>query len=90
MKYINELSKEKVKGLNLDLQRLMFSLQNSLCQIADKYKVNRNEVADLFLYLEKKYIDKTDLHKKEVITVEQGMKMLKDLLDMMKNKKDGE
>ena len=87
MKYINELSKEKVKSINLDLKRFMFSVNNSLCNLADKYKVNRNELADLFLYLEKKYIDETDLHKKEVITFEQGMKMLKDLRDMMKRGK---
>lgn len=87
MKYINKLSKEKVKSMNLDLKRFMFSVNNSLCNLADKYKVNRNELADLFLYIEKKYIDEIDLHKKEVITSEQGMKILKDLRDMMKRGK---
>lgn len=59
--FINELSKERVKALNKDLNFLKMTRLYEIIALAEKYEVDPTELFELMQYTEQKTIEKRPL-----------------------------
>ena len=84
MKFINELTEKQRKKLIKDVQLHIFTDMKCLFTIAEQYDINKEELFDVWRYLEEKCFKEFQSQKVTGFTVDEGMKMLKALLDLGK------
>lgn len=84
MKFINELTEKQRKKLIKDVQLHIFTDMKCLFTVAEQYDINKEELFDVWRYLEEKCFKEFQSQKVTGFTVDEGMKMLKALLDLGK------
>lgn len=84
MKFINELTEKQRKRLIKDVQLHIFIDMKCLFTVAEQYDINKEELFDVWRYLEEKFFKEFQSQKVTGFTVDEGMKMLKALLDLGK------
>lgn len=84
MKYINELTEKQRKSLSKELKIDVFTVMKGLFTTAENYDINKKELFDVWRYLEEKCFKEFQSQKVTGFTVDEGMKMLKALLDLGK------
>lgn len=84
MKFINELTEKQRKKLIKDVQLHIFTDMKCLFTTAEQYDINKEELFDVWRYLEEKCFKEFQSQKVTGFTVDEGMKMLKALLDLGK------
>lgn len=82
MKDINSLSENKYKALKKDVTTFTALMIKVAITIANKYRVDANEVFSLLLYISEKAAAKTDLNEKKGYSFEEGMTMLKKIVKL--------
>ena len=86
-KSINDLSEFKYKKLELQMHKLLCMANKGLFTLAETYDVDKNEMYNWWLLLCENYSAR-DLESKKGLSVEDGMRMLKQLLDQGKQRRD--
>lgn len=84
MKFINELTEKQRKSLSKELKIDVITVMKCLFTTAEMYDINKEELFDVWRYLEEKCFNQMQAKNVKGITVEEGMKMLKALLDLGK------
>ena len=75
---INDLSEKEFSKLELDMKRFFFIDAKALHMLSEKYSVDANEIFSWYMMLFEQYAGQ-DLNKKSGLTVNEGMKLIKNL-----------
>lgn len=84
MKFINELTEKQRKSLSKELKIDVITVMKGLFTTAENYDINKEELFDVWRYLEEKCFKEFQARNEKGITVDEGMKILKALLDLGK------
>lgn len=87
MKFINELTEKQRKKLIKDVQLHIFTDMKCLFAVAEQYDINKEELFDVWRYLEEKCFKEFQSQKVTGFTVDEAMKMLKKFLSLGKGGK---
>lgn len=87
MKFINELTEKQRKSLSKELKIDVITVMKCLFTTAEQYDINKEELFDVWRYLEEKCFKEFQSQKVTGFTVDEVMKMLKAFLSLGKGGK---
>lgn len=87
LKDINDLSEKDFNTLNTVLSAQISASVSATMRLAKTYQLDKNELANYWLYLLVNFVNATDLNKVQGLTVEKGMTLLKELIKLKERKK---
>lgn len=76
MKHINELTEKQNESLSKELKIDVYNGMKCLFTTAEKYDINKEDLFDVWRYLEEKYFKEFQSQKITGFTVDEAMKML--------------
>lgn len=88
MKFINELTEKQRKSLYKELKIDVITVMKCLFTTAERYDINKEELFDVWRYLEEKSFKEFQSQKVTGFTVDEAMKMLKAFLSLGKGGKN--
>lgn len=87
-KDINDLTANEFNALFTVLSVHISTNMIAIIRLAKTYQLDKNELAFYWLYLSEKFVNSTDLNKKRVLTVNEGMELLKRFLNLKERKEN--
>ena len=82
LRSINDLTEKEFNILSTCLAVQLRTETKGLLNLAEKYKLDKNELFDYWLFTAEKFKNSGDLNKKKGLTVDEGLKLIKSILNL--------